>query len=111
MRIERQDKQPELRKEEIRKNWRIWAKRNNFTQEDPIIVEAGELGISLEVWISQGNEGLIYLPRFPRATGGDVLYIADNLPVMKETVRTLAIAALTMIQVKREQREERARLN
>ncbi len=111
MQIERQDKKPELHEEEILKNWRDWARKNGFMQENPIIVEVGELSISMEIWTSQGNSGLVYLPRFPRAIGGDVLYIADNLAEMKETVKTLALTALTMIQVKREEREERARLN
>lgn len=110
MKIERQDKQLELREAEIQKNWRDCARRNTYMQRDPILVEAGEASVSLEVWAS-GDTGLIYLPPMPRATGGNVLYIANTLDEMLETVKQLVFAALLMIQVKREQREERARLN
>jgi hypothetical protein len=79
-------------------------------QKEPILVEAGALGVSLEIWESL-SEGLIYLPPIPRTRGGDVLYIADNLSEMLEIVKKLVVAALAMVQVKEEQREERARLN
>ncbi len=110
MMIERQDKQPELRTDEIKKNWRAWAQGNEYTQKGSIMVEAGVLEVSLEIWGSSFG-GLIYLPQIPRTKGADVLYIADNLNEMLETVKTLVVGALAMVQVKQEQREERARLN
>lgn len=111
MRIERQDKQPESREREIQENWRIWAKLNKFIQKDPLLVEAGKLAISLEIWKSPGHAGLIYLPQLLGLEGGDVLYIADNLDEMLEIVNKLVLGVLVMIQVKQGQKEERARLN
>lgn len=110
MRIERQDRQPEPRTDEIEKNWRDWARGNEYIQKKSIMVEAGVLGVSLELWESSFG-GLIYLPPIPRTKGADVLYIADNLNEMLETVKMLVVGALAMVQVKQEQREERARLN
>jgi|SRR5579885_443657 hypothetical protein len=110
MRIERQDKQPDPRAEEIQKNWRAWAQASGFTHTDPILVEAAGLGVFLDVWVSP-TESLIYLPQLPRTRSEDVLYITQNPTDMLEIVKKLVVASLALVQMQPERREERARLN
>jgi hypothetical protein len=110
MRIERQDKQPEPRADQIRENWRAWAKVNGYVQKEGILVKVGVLSVLLEIWVSP-SMGLIYLPSISQTKSEDILYIAENLDEMLETVKKLVISALALVQVKQEQREERAKLN
>lgn len=70
------------------------------------------LGVLLEVWASPiEGQGLIYLPQIPRTKSEEVLYITKNISSLLETVRELALAALAMVQMHPERREEKARLN
>jgi hypothetical protein len=110
MKIERQDKQPDPRAEEMQKNWRAWAQASGFTHTDSMLVEAGGLGVLLEVWASP-TESLIYLPQLPRTRSEDVLYLTENLVDMLEIVKKLVLASLALVQMQPERREERARLN
>lgn len=111
--IEREDKKPEPRSEEIQRNWRLWARTNGFVWQSTERVEAGALQVSLELWEHQQGEQLIYLPPIPYTKGGDILYITEreHLNTFLETIKKLAAAALVMAQVKQEQREEHSRLN
>lgn len=113
LRIEREDKQPEPRTEEIQRNWKLWAQANGFIQQSTQQIQVGEPGVLLEVWEQQEGESLIYMPPIPYTQGGDILYITDreHLDSFLEDIKKLVIASLVMVQVKHEQREERARLN
>lgn len=114
--VERYDKKPEPRAEEIQRNWRAWARANNYTQKETLLVEAGEMGISLEAWegpVTLEDNRLLYMPPIPRTRGGDILYITDQeyIDELIDTVKKLVLAALAMVQMQPERREERARLN
>jgi|SRR5579872_6695623 len=111
--IEREDKKPEPRAEEIQRNWRVWARTHGFIQKRTEPVTVAIFQVLLEVWEHQQGECLIYMPLIPETKGGDILYITkrEHLNDFLEDVKKLVVAALVMAQVKQEQREDRARMN
>jgi len=111
--IEREDKRPEPRAEEIQRNWKAWAGANGFIQQRSEPIAAGAFRVLLEVWEHPQSECLIYMPPLPQTKGGDILYITEreHLNDFLEDVKKRVVAALVMVQVKQEQREERARMN
>lgn len=111
--IEREDKKPEPRAEEIQRDWKAWAGAHGFIQKRTEWVDAAAFRVLLEVWEHQQGECLIYMPMLPQTKGGNVLYITEreHLNSFLEDVKKLVVAALVMVQVKQEQREDRARMN
>lgn len=106
LKIERMDKKPEARAEEIRQNWRVWANRSGYAKITSVPVVQDTMSVSLEVFASNIQEDtyLLYIPSIPRTVGGETLYIIHNqeqLDFMLDAAKKMVAIAMLMAQEKR----------
>ena len=118
MLVERDDKRPEPRAEEIQKDWFFWATHNGYTQITSIPIEYEEAKIMVEVWENSAQEDryLIYLPRLPHAAGdgGERLFITrqDHFTFMIDAVKKIASVAMILATEKwKVRQDQKAQLN
>ena len=118
MQIERYDKKPEPRTEEMQKDWRRWATNNGYVQIESLPIEHEGVKVVLAIWQNpaQGDSHLIYLPAIPYAArdGGEKLFIIDHdhFAFMKDAVKKMATMALILAQEKwKERQDHKAMLN
>jgi len=111
--IERQDKQPDPRDDELKRDWRAWANKNGYTRTSSIPVTHGGMTVTLEIWenpIAQKDAYLVYIPPIPKTVGGETLYIItdqDYFAFMIESAKKLVAAALVMVEAKMDARKYR----
>lgn len=103
--IERMDKKPDPRFDEIQQDWRAWASRNGYTKIESIAVEQNAMNVSLEVLGNPAQEDayLLYVPSLPRTTGGETLYIIGNqeqLIFLVDAIKKMVGAAMVITQEK-----------
>ncbi|HLJ33868.1 MAG TPA: hypothetical protein VKU38_09475 [Ktedonobacteraceae bacterium] len=118
MQIERYDKRPDLRIEEIQKDWRTWVAGNGYIQIATIPLEYEDARVVLEIWSNPTliDSHLIYLPRIPHAAGdgGEKLFITDqdHFAFMEEAARKMATMAMILAREKWKARQnQKAMLN
>ncbi len=110
--VERSDKKPDPRHDEIQQDWRSWASKNGYTRIESIPVEYNNMNVSLEILENQAQEDvyLVYLPSVPRTIGGETLYIVANQEQLTFTVdatKKLVLVAMLMVQEKLKSRAYR----
>jgi hypothetical protein len=79
--IMRLDKREETRASEIVKDWRKWATDNGYIKNVSLLVEQGNMSITLETWehpSATEDTYLFYHPEIPTTTDTEVLYILNN---------------------------------
>jgi hypothetical protein len=110
--IERYDKRPDPRTEEIEKDWRAWAARNQYTCIDSEAVEYEDVRIFLEIWENpaQADRYLMYLPRIPHTIGdaGEKLLIIDqdHFDFMRDSLIKMATVAVMLAKEKWKARQD-----
>ena len=108
--IERSDKKPDPRLDEIRQDWRIWANRNGYTEIETIPIQYNMMNVALEILENptQKDTYLLYLPSIPRVVGGETLYIIDNheqLRFIVDATKKMVMIAMVLAQEKLKMRK------
>ena len=103
--VERLDKKSDPRFEEIRRDWRIWASNNGYAKTESILIEQDTVEVSIEILESatQDDRYLLYIPRIPRTSSSETLYIITNqeqLVFTVDAVKKMVKVSLLMIQEK-----------
>ncbi len=118
MLVERDDKRPDLRLDEIQRDWISWAVRNGYTPKESLPVEYEGTQIVVEVWENPTQEDryLIYLPRISHTVGdgGEKLFITgqDRVLFMIDAVKKMAHVALILAMEKwKVRQDQKAQLN
>jgi len=118
MEIERYDKRPDPRTEEIQKDWRTWATSNGYVQVDSLAIEYEGAKVVLEIWrnLAQVDSHLIYVPRIPHVArdGGEKLFITDqdHFAFMEDEEKKMATMEIMIAKEKwKDHQDQKAMLN
>lgn len=113
LRIERQDKQLDPRTEEIRQNWRGWAREHGYVKSASIPLQQGSSSVILETWMNaslQEDAYLLYIPSIPETVSDETLYILtdqEQVTLMLDAAKKMVAVALAMVRYKKNQRQNR----